>query len=74
MKEINIVTKSLSNTIPRLFLDEKRTQQVLINLLTNAIKFSMNRSQIHVSYQIDKSYEKVGIKVTDTGVGISEKE
>lgn len=48
--------------------DKEKIQQVLYNLLDNAIKFSNNQSEIHIS-TIEKR-EKVLISVKDFGIGI----
>jgi signal transduction histidine kinase len=54
------------------FLDESRVQQVLINLISNAIKFSMFDSVIRV--RGTKIGDKFQITVSDSGIGISEKD
>lgn len=48
--------------------DESKIQQVLYNLIDNAIKFSHNDSQIHITTMEKK--EKVIISVKDFGIGI----
>lgn len=57
-------------------MDENRTQQILINLLTNAIKFSKPNDTIavHLKYEKirpDKNKARVELIVIDSGVGIS---
>jgi CheY-like chemotaxis protein/anti-sigma regulatory factor (Ser/Thr protein kinase) len=52
--------------------DEKRLQQILINLIGNSIKFT---KQGEVSVELSRSgLDKWCIRVSDTGVGISEKD
>ncbi|MGL4518248.1 MAG: ATP-binding protein [Phocaeicola sp.] len=49
--------------------DSQRFQQVLINLLSNAAKFT-SQGSITVEGAIDASREKIIIKVIDTGCGV----
>ncbi|WP_373056542.1 PAS domain S-box protein [Zunongwangia sp. H14] len=49
--------------------DKDRIGQVLINLITNAIKYSPVNHQIEVSIKKLKG-EKVGVSVKDSGIGI----
>lgn len=49
-------------------LDEIRIEQVLINFLTNAIKYSPSNNQIIVSTFVDEN--EVKVSVTDFGIGI----
>ncbi len=59
---------------PQIFTDAARVGQVLINLLSNSIKFSENgQVQVNVSYQdLESNRLNLVIDVKDTGVGISE--
>lgn len=50
-----------------------RLQQVLINLIGNACKFT-HKGFIELSLSIDQEKQTVIFKVTDTGIGIPEKE
>ncbi|MEI6275798.1 MAG: PAS domain S-box protein [Prolixibacteraceae bacterium] len=57
--------------------DEQRMNQVILNLLNNAIKYNVNGGSVvvHCSLQVsseNESTEYVRISVTDTGKGISE--
>jgi signal transduction histidine kinase/DNA-binding response OmpR family regulator len=66
---------SFSDNLPQgIEVDEKRLRQVLINLLSNGIKFT---DQGNVTFQVkllEKRENKVKIrfKITDTGIGIEE--
>ena len=50
----------------------RKIQQVLYNLLDNAIKFSGNDSSITI--EVTEKNEKVFVSVKDTGMGIPKKE
>ncbi|MEG0925400.1 MULTISPECIES: hybrid sensor histidine kinase/response regulator [Chryseobacterium] len=51
-------------------LDEIRVEQVLINFLTNAIKYSPDNNQVIVTTFVDKEAQEVRVNVTDFGIGI----
>ena len=50
------------------YADLGKIQQVLYNLIDNAIKFSSENSVIYI--QTSLKYEKVFVSVKDTGIGI----
>ncbi|MFX3648559.1 MAG: ATP-binding protein [Paenibacillus sp.] len=55
--------------------DEVLLEQVLVNIVSNAIKYSPNESQIVITVASDKSTEEqLTIWVTDQGIGIPEAE
>ncbi|RRQ45235.1 response regulator [Chryseobacterium sp. SC28] len=68
----NNVKISRHGTIPNILipLDEIRIEQVLINFLTNAIKYSPKNNQVIVSTFVDDN--EVKVSVTDFGIGIPE--
>ncbi|WP_374461621.1 ATP-binding protein [Chryseobacterium taeanense] len=51
-------------------LDEIRIEQVLINFLTNAIKYSPKNNQVVVTTFVDEEEQEVRVNVTDFGIGI----
>lgn len=51
-------------------LDEIRIEQVLINFLTNAIKYSPKNNQVIVTTFVDDEAQEVRVNVTDFGIGI----
>ncbi|MBV8207791.1 MAG: response regulator [Acidobacteria bacterium] len=59
--------------LPRLLLDSERIQQVLINLVGNAIKFTPAGGQITISLHMAGrgEAESLEIVVRDTGIGIA---
>lgn len=60
-----------SNSRKEIFTDRLRLQQVLINLISNALRFTEN-GRIQVKYS--SSGSKLFFRVQDTGIGISEEQ
>lgn len=52
-------------------VDSGRIEQVLDNLLTNAIKFSPEGAAVVLAMETDKTVDQVRVSVTDTGPGIA---
>lgn len=55
-----------------LYTDPLRLQQVIINLLNNALKFTPDGGSITLDYEIDEEDQCMLFSVTDTGAGIPE--
>ena len=63
------VTVDVPDDLPRLFADERRLEQVLVNLLHNAIKFTPSGGAIRISgVEVNGVVE---VSVQDSGVGIA---
>ncbi len=63
--------------MPKAFGDEFRTRQVLINLVSNAAKFTREGSITISSYPVrdeETGHMMIRTDVTDTGIGIAEKD
>ena len=63
-----VIDLTFSEPITMVYADLGKIQQVLYNLIDNAIKFSHPDSVIYI--QVTVKYEKVFVSVKDTGVGI----
>jgi signal transduction histidine kinase len=65
---IKIVVENLS---PHIIIDADpiRVKQILINLLTNSIKFTPPKGEVKLKYNLNKS-GGLDIIVSDTGIGI----
>ncbi|TLX48911.1 hybrid sensor histidine kinase/response regulator [Pseudoalteromonas phenolica] len=70
-KNIQIRVNSPVDKLP-LFCDQEQLNQVMRNLLGNALKFSTKDSEIGVAITLVE--EKVNIAISDSGVGIPEDE
>ncbi len=72
-KELKI-GKRYDNKIPQILLgDPVRISQILLNLISNAFKFTPNRGQISINVNLmnqDEDRAMVEFVLTDTGVGI----
>lgn len=67
----------LVNAVPReinsIYADGRKIKQILINLLSNSVKFTPPEGKIIVSTHFDKDHNLV-ITVSDTGRGIEQKD
>ncbi len=50
--------------------DERRLQQVMLNLIGNAIKYTPEQGQVTISVKADPEQSMVEVSVSDTGIGI----
>ena len=71
-KNTHVVKKEFSSLPGEISTDEKLLRSVLINLLTNAIKFSPEKSDVYLTVQGDRN--QLMISVRDEGMGIPEDE
>jgi two-component system, OmpR family, phosphate regulon sensor histidine kinase PhoR len=65
--KINIITE-LSETFPSIEGDENKLEQVFINIIHNAIKFTPQNGQIRITSIIKDAFLLIMVK--DTGIGI----
>ena len=63
------ITVSTPKTLPHVAADRDRVGQVLVNLISNALKYSPGGGEVTVHAKLDGSYVKVS--VSDQGLGIS---
>ncbi|MFQ3207319.1 MAG: signal transduction histidine kinase/CheY-like chemotaxis protein [Glaciecola sp.] len=69
-KRIDINFNLTSNNISRIKIDDLRLTQVILNLVSNSIKFSTSKQSIFIDVAVSKT--KIVIAVKDDGIGISE--
>lgn len=70
-KHISIELLLMPNTV-RVYADRRKIQQVLYNLIDNAIKFSENNSSVTIEVTVKN--DKAFVSVKDHGIGIPRKE
>jgi len=68
-----IIRTSLTPGLPKVIADERSLRQIVLNLLSNSIRFTGPGGQVIVSTAFADSGEAV-LRVRDTGVGMSPKD
>ena len=64
------VAEEIEEALPALKVDTRRLQQMLLNLMTNAIKFTPEGGQVQIR-AFARSDGGITVAVQDTGIGIS---
>jgi two-component system cell cycle sensor histidine kinase PleC len=73
-KEKNIaVTRTIAPNMPQLDADPLRVKQIIINVLSNAVKFTPERGSVHIEVMATEDRYAL-ISVTDNGIGMSPNE
>ncbi|MHB8121607.1 MAG: ATP-binding protein [Desulfuromonadaceae bacterium] len=67
-KNIAILNESGTAPLPRIMADQGRLEQVVVNLLENAIKYTPEGGTIRLAAEDDGDF--VRVSVADTGIGI----
>jgi signal transduction histidine kinase len=64
------LTSDIPGDLPRLCADQRRVKQILLNLLTNAIKFTPPEGSVVLEAGLNEG-GGIAIEIRDTGVGIA---
>jgi PAS domain S-box-containing protein len=72
-RERVIIRSSLQSRLPNVVADSRSLRQIVLNLLSNSVKFTPAGGQIIVSTALSDAGEAV-LRVRDTGVGMTEPE
>jgi PAS domain S-box-containing protein len=72
-RERIIIRTSLSTALPPVVADARSIRQIVLNLLSNSIKFTGAGGQVIVSTALADGGEAV-LRVRDTGIGMSERD
>ena len=62
------IHNDISNSGPMMIADRRAVMQIMLNVLSNAVKFTEPGGEIHLG--IEEFENHISIKVTDTGIGI----
>ncbi len=71
-KNITIINESTGGAVPRVLADQGRLEQVVVNLLENAIKYTLEGGSVRLFTEDDGEF--VRVSVADTGIGIPYKD
>lgn len=63
---------SINSDVPLIRGDWEKTRRILVNLVSNAIKFTDRGGSVHVGVSYDADAETVFLEVVDSGIGIPE--
>lgn len=69
-KSINLSYEG-DKTVTKIYADPRRLKQILVNLLTNAVKFTPERGQVTLQVRANADENLIQFSVIDTGVGIA---
>ncbi|SHE78745.1 PAS domain S-box-containing protein [Kaistia soli DSM 19436] len=72
-RERIIIRTSLSGQVPNIVADPRSIRQIVLNLVSNAVKFTLAGGQVIVSTAMEPHGE-VTLRIRDTGIGMSEKD
>jgi signal transduction histidine kinase len=65
------VTRALAPLVPEIRTDRQKVKQIVLNLLSNALKFTPQGS-VAIVIGFDQGIEEISVAVADSGIGISE--
>lgn len=66
------LTRSYPDSLPIIVGDRGRLEQVMLNVLGNAVKYTPDGGHIHVTAGVSSTGDKVWMEVADDGIGIPE--
>jgi CheY-like chemotaxis protein len=73
-KKSILVSYDNRSSISQIFADSRRLKQILVNLLTNAVKFTMEKGSVTLQVNTKLEEELIQFSVIDNGVGIAEED
>ena len=67
-----LIEQNLADNLPPVSLDRDQVQQVIVNILINAMEAIERDGTITIVSSYNEQKRTIGLKITDTGCGISE--
>ncbi|MBZ0324979.1 MAG: PAS domain S-box protein, partial [Alphaproteobacteria bacterium] len=64
------IAVQIPNSLPLIYADELKLKQIILNLLTNAVKFTPDGGKVEVRASIEAN-GALAVRVADTGIGIA---
>lgn len=71
-KQMNVIVE-VKESVPDMIGDKRKIRQILLNLVSNAIKFTPENGTIKIDINQDAS-KNITMTVSDNGIGIAEKD
>lgn len=68
---VSLEIHPIKSGLPEIYVDERKTRQILINLLSNSIKFTQAGGKVGIHACMARSGE-MRVSVVDTGIGIAQ--
>lgn len=66
------IVVDIEEDLPDIVIDKDGIEQVILNIISNAIKYTENNGQIQISSKVLEDF--ISIKVKDSGIGIPEED
>jgi PAS domain S-box-containing protein len=64
------ITYPEETAVSKIYADPRRIKQILVNLLTNAVKFTPEHGQVTLQVYADAEQDRIQFSVIDNGIGI----
>ena len=68
------VTYDNEAEVSKIYADPRRLKQILVNLLTNAVKFTPQKGEVVLQVKTDLEQDLIQFSVIDNGIGISQED
>ena len=69
-----LIKRQIANNLPKLRCDSRRVKQILINIISNAVKYSRPKSEVLVRAKHLRLKDQICIEVIDSGFGMSDED